>query len=124
MEENRIYYVGIDHGNHLMKTSNNVFENGVEKLAAKSTFSTNTLIYDGDFYKIGEERNNVKDSKIQDDDYFLLTLVALAKECQSGNIPNNAHVVLGVGLPLKQFAMVRKAFLRYLKRGDQPERFR
>lgn len=22
MEENRIYYVGIDHGNHLMKTSN------------------------------------------------------------------------------------------------------
>ncbi len=32
MEEKRIYYVGIDHGNHLMKTSNHVFENGVERL--------------------------------------------------------------------------------------------
>ena len=32
MEEKRIYYVGIDHGNHLMKTSNHVFENGVESL--------------------------------------------------------------------------------------------
>lgn len=25
MEEKRIYYVGIDHGNHLMKTSNTWF---------------------------------------------------------------------------------------------------
>ena len=38
MEENRIYYVGIDHGNHLMKTSNHVFENGVERQAVKPTF--------------------------------------------------------------------------------------
>ncbi len=35
MEEKRIYYVGIDHGNHLMKTSNHVFENGVERQAVK-----------------------------------------------------------------------------------------
>ena len=27
MEENRIYYVGIDHGNHLMKTSNQLVLN-------------------------------------------------------------------------------------------------
>ncbi len=35
MEEKRIYYVGIDHGNHLMKTSNHVFENGVERQAVQ-----------------------------------------------------------------------------------------
>ena len=49
MEENRIYYVGIDHGNHLMKTSNHVFENGVERQAVKPTFQANTLVYDGAF---------------------------------------------------------------------------
>lgn len=103
MEENRIYYVGIDHGNHLMKTSNHVFENGVERQAVKPTFQANTLVYDGAFYKIGEKRNSVKDSKLADDDYYLLTLAALAKECQAGSIPNGARVVLGVGLPLKQF---------------------
>lgn len=36
MEENRIYYVGIDHGNHLMKTSNHVFENGCGKAGCKA----------------------------------------------------------------------------------------
>lgn len=124
MEEKRIYYVGIDHGNHLMKTSNHVFENGVERQAVKPTFQANTLVYDGAFYKIGEKRNSVKDSKLADDDYYLLTLAALAKECQSGNIPNGAGVVLGVGLPLKQFATVRKQFVKYLKRGNQPVHFK
>ena len=47
MEEKRIYYVGIDHGNHLMKSTNHVFENGVERLATKPTFSANTLIFEG-----------------------------------------------------------------------------
>ena len=92
MEEKRIYYVGIDHGNHLMKTSNHVFENGVERQAVKPTFQANTLVYDGAFYKIGEKRNSVKDSKLADDDYYLLTLAALAKECQSGNIPNGTRI--------------------------------
>mgnify|MGYP000419416265 CR=1 FL=1 len=124
MEENRIYYVGIDHGNHLMKTSNHVFENGVERQAVKPTFQANTLVYDGAFYKIGEKRNSVKDSKLADDDYYLLTLAALAKECQAGSIPNGARVVLGVGLPLKQFATVRKQFVKYLKRGNQPVHFK
>lgn len=124
MEEKRVFYVGIDHGNHLMKSANHVFENGVERLAAKPTFSANTLIYEGVFYKIGEKRSSVKDSKLADDDYYLLTLAALAKECQSGAIPNGASVVLGVGLPLKHFATVRKSFVKYLKREQQPVKFR
>ncbi len=124
MEEKRIYYVGIDHGNHLMKTANQVFENGVEKLSTKPTFSANTLIFEGGFYKIGEKRNSVKDSKLEDDDYYFLTLAALAKECQMGTIPNGARVVLGVGLPLKHFATVRKAFVKYLKREQQPVKLR
>ena len=53
-----------------------------------------------------------------------MTLAALAKECQSGNIPNGARVVLGVGLPLKQFATVRKQFVKYLKRGNQSVHFK
>ena len=57
MEENRIYYVGIDHGNHLMKTSNHVFENGVERQAVKPTFQANTLIYDGAFYRRKKKGN-------------------------------------------------------------------
>ena len=40
---NDIYYLGIDHGNHLMKGANHIMENGVEALETKPTFSANTL---------------------------------------------------------------------------------
>lgn len=124
MVENNIYYVGIDHGNHLIKSVDCIFENGVERQASKPTFATNTLVYDGEYYKIGERRNSVKVSKTNDDDYYLLTLATLAKECQCGKIPNGADIVLGVGLPLKHFAMQRKMFVRYLMRDERPVIFR
>lgn len=44
MEEKRIYYVGIDHGNHLMKTSNHVFENGVERQAGEDSLYPRNFI--------------------------------------------------------------------------------
>ena len=43
----------------------------MERQAVKPTFQANTLVYDGAFYKIGEKRNSVKDSKLVDDDYYL-----------------------------------------------------
>ena len=121
---NEIFYLGIDHGNHLMKSSNCIMENGVEALETKPTFSANTLLYEGHFYKVGENRMSVKDSKLDDDDYYLLTLVMIAKEAAIRDIPYGAHIVLGVGMPLKQFATVRKKFVKYLMRDRQPVRFR
>lgn len=121
---NDIYYLGIDHGNHLMKGANHIMENGVEALETKPTFSANTLVYDGHFYKIGESRMNVKDNKLDDDAYYLLTLVLMAKEAITREIPYGAHVILGVGMPLKQFATARKQFVKYLMREKQPVHFR
>lgn len=121
---NEVYYLGIDHGNHLMKGANHIMENGVEALETKPTFQANTLVYDGKFYKVGENRRNVKDSKLEDNDYYLLTLVLMAKESETRKIPYGAHIVLGVGMPLKQFATVRKQFIKYLVRDRRPIHFR
>ncbi|MGI6501620.1 MAG: ParM/StbA family protein [Anaerostipes sp.] len=127
MKENNakeVFYMGIDYGNHLMKGANHIMENGVAALETKPTFATNTLVYDGKFYKVGENRGSVKDSKLDDDDYYLLTLALMAKEAVTRGIPYGAHVILGIGMPLKQFATVRKQFVRYLMRDRQPVRFR
>lgn len=124
MKTNEVYYLGIDHGNHLMKGTNHIMENGVEALETKPTFQANTLVYDGKFYKVGENRGNVKDSKLEDNDYYLLTLVLMAKEADTREISYGAHIVLGVGMPLKQFATVRKQFIKYLMRDRQPIHFR
>ena len=121
---NEVYYLGIDHGNHLMKGANHIMENGVEALETKPTFQANTLVYDGRFNKVGENRGNVKDSKLEDNDYYLLTLVLMAKEAEAREIPYGAHIVLGVGMPLKQFATVRKQFIKYLMRDRRPIHFR
>lgn len=66
----------------------------------------------------------VKDSKLADDDYYILTLAMLAKEMQTREIPQDSHIILAAGMPLKQFSSDRDAFIRYLKRDGQPVSFR
>ena len=118
------YIIGLDHGNHLVKTANHIMQNGVKRLGAKPTFSANTLYYGRAYYKVGEERMPVKDSKLEDDDYYLLTLAMLAKEAAERGIPQGSHIVLAAGMPLKQFSAERDAFIRYLKRDGRPVSFR
>ena len=62
------YIIGLDHGNHLIKTAHHIMPNGVKRLGAKPTFMVNTLYYGRTYYKVGEERMPVKDSKLADDD--------------------------------------------------------
>ena len=118
------YIIGLDHGNHLMKTANHIMQNGVNRLGAKPTFTANTLHYGRAYYKVGEERMPIKDSKLADDDYYILTLTMLAKEMKTREIPQDSHIVLAAGMPLKQFSSERDGFIRYLKRDSQPVGFR
>lgn len=124
MKEETKFIIGLDHGNHLIKTANHIIQNGVKLLGAKPTFAANTLNYDKGFYKVGEDRINVKDSKIADDDYYILTLTMLAKEAKTRELPQGSHIVLAVGMPLKQFSTGRNAFIKYLKRDGQPVSFK
>ncbi len=124
MKRDNRYIIGMDHGNHLIKTASHIMQNGVKRLGAKPTFTANTLNYGRACYKVGEGRMNVKDSKMDDDDYYILTLAMLAKEAKTRGIPQGSHIVLAVGMPLKQFSPERNAFIRYLKRDSQPVSFR
>ncbi|MBD5460693.1 MAG: ParM/StbA family protein [Lachnospiraceae bacterium] len=124
MKSGSRYIIGLDHGNHLIKTANHIMQNGVKRLGAKPTFPANTLNYGKAYYKVGEDRTNVKDSKMADDDYYILTLTMLAKEAKTRGIPQGSHIVLAVGMPLKQFSAERNAFIRYLKRDSQPVSFK
>lgn len=124
MKSTRRYIIGLDHGNHLIKTANHIMPNGVKRLGTKPTFMVNTLNYGRAYYKVGEERTSVKDSKMADDDYYILTLAMLAKEAKTRDIQQGSHIVLAVGMPLKQFSQDRDAFIRYLKRDSQPVSFK
>ncbi len=124
MKNSDRYIIGMDHGNHLVKTASHTMQNGVKRLGAKPTFPANTLYYGRACYKVGEGRMPVKDSKLADDDYYILTLAMLAKEMKTRGIPQGSRIVLAAGMPLKQFSTERDGFVRYLKREGQPVSFR
>lgn len=66
----------------------------------------------GKKYVIGQERMGKQESKMENDNYYLLTLVAIAKEIK--DISKVATVDLAVGVPLTLYGKEKKAFRDYL----------
>ena len=118
MSDRRLLVVGIDHGFSMMKTPHATFENGVEKLGGEATLTNNTLIYQGSYYKVGEGRLPLMQTKTENENYFLLTLAAIAKEMDIYQ-QCKADVILAVGLPFSRFGKEKEDFYRYLLRNEK-----
>ena len=70
--------VPIDHGWANMKTEQDVFTSGVSEITTEPALFNDVLEYNNKYYKIGGKRLEVKEDKVHDDNYYLLTLVATA----------------------------------------------
>lgn len=110
---NRIEVIGIDHGWSMMKTASQVFVTGVKEITTTPALYGDTLEYAGKFYKVGTNRQEVKDTKVEDDSFYFLTLAAVAKELARRGL-REAKVFLAVGLPLTRFGKERNGFIKYL----------
>lgn len=118
INDKNLLVVGVDHGFCLMKTPHFIFENGVKQLGGESTLPTNTLEYCGEFFKVGEGRLPMMDVKTSDDNYFRLTLAAIAKEMDVYQ-QKRCEVILAVGLPFSRFAREKDDFRKYLLREGE-----
>ncbi len=118
INDKKLLVVGVDHGFSMMKTPHATFENGVEKLGGEATLSNNTLVYEGNYYKVGEGRLPLMEKKTENDNYFLLTLAAVAKEMVVYH-QSEANVVLAVGLPFSRFGKEKMEFKSYLLRQGE-----
>ena len=83
--------IGIDHGYGNMKTATRCFPSGVARYEKEPIFQNNLLVYNGMYYQIGEEHKEFCAEKTQDDDYYVLTLAAIARELE-GKGMNSAKV--------------------------------
>lgn len=110
--------IGIDHGYGNMKTRHTVFKSGVKCYASEPAIASNVLEYDGKYYVIGESHKVFIANKNEDDDYYILTLAAIAKELAFRNI-STADVLLAVGLPLNWLSNQRQGFKDYLMRNSE-----
>ena len=77
---NAVHIIGVDHGYGNIKTANCCFPTGVESSDTEPTFKQDILIYEGRYYQIGIGHKEYAAEKIMDQDYYVLTLAAIARE--------------------------------------------
>ena len=109
--------IGIDHGYGNIKTANHVFRTGVLKHDAEPLFTKNLLVYDGRYYTIGEGHKEFTPEKQIDEDYYVLTLAAIAMELHSVG-KTDADVFIAAGLPLTWTNGQKSEFAAYLTKNN------
>ena len=116
MSDNNAIAIGIDHGWSHIKTRNSCFVSGVGELGGEPMVWDNILEYNGKYYRIGGDRLKVQEDKVCNENYYLLTLAAVAKELKVRGL-KESHVVLAVGLPIGRFGAEKKSFINYLSKN-------
>lgn len=113
MHANKLEVIGIDHGWSMMKTVSQVFITGAREIRTEPAVFDDVLELDGRYYKIGTQRQEVKDTKTEDESFLILTYASIAKELRRRG-KTDAEVFLAVGLPLTRFGSEKTDFVKYL----------
>ena len=106
--------IGVDHCYAAMKTAHFSFHTGLVAHEHEPYTLSNVLEYGGKYYVVGSGRQPLQKDKTQTEDYYLLTLAAIAKELAYRNAGTAADIHLAAGLPLTSFGRDKKAFRDYL----------
>lgn len=112
--------IGIDHGYYAIKTKQVCFPTGIIRYEYEPYTMQNVLQYRGEYYVCGTGRQTLVKDKTANDNYYLLTLTALAQEIRKRKGERTAKVVLAAGLPLTGFGREKQKFKEYLFRKEQP----
>ena len=107
--------LGVDNGYGNVKTAHRVFPTGIVKCDSEPVLSKEYIEYDGAYYIIGEGHKGFVADKQEDDDTYIMTLAAIAKELETRGL-TEARIHLAVGLPLKWVQAQRESFKKYLTR--------
>jgi len=110
--------IAVDHGYGNMKTANTVTPTGIKAYETEPIFTGNILEYNGIYYRIGEGHKEFIPDKAMDEEYYLLTLMAIARELTVFSI-READVHLAAGLPLTWIRTQREAFRSYLLQNPE-----
>lgn len=110
--------IAVDHGYGNIKTANTVTSTGITAYETEPIFTGNILEYNGTYYRIGEGHKEFIQDKAMDEDYYLLTLMAVARELNVFSI-QEADVHLAAGLPLTWIRNQREEFRSYLLQNPE-----
>ena len=117
--------IAIDHGYYAIKTRNCSFPAGITPFGDRELYTRqNVLTFGGCFFVCGSGRQPIQRDKTANDNYYLLTLAAIAQELQARGAPREGSVTIAAGLPLTSYGREKPAFRKYLLRNaGQPSEF-
>ena len=110
------FIIGVDHGYGNIKTANHCFQTGIVASNTEPIFTKNMLVYQDKYYLIGEGHKEFLPDKVKDDEYYLLTLAAIAMELKDANL-YEADIIIAAGLPLTWSGVQKQQFAAYLKQN-------
>ena len=122
---NEMYVIGIDHGYGNMKTANCCFPTGVMKSETEPIFTGDLLKWNGMYYSIGVGHKEFTADKFLDEDYYALTLAAIARELRREHITEakvfsaseRLSSLILRGNPLKPLTTDRKEKVIWIKQN-------
>ena len=121
----KIKVIAVDNGWQQTKSKNYSFKSGLARGETSSGIGDgDILVFEGKHYIIASESMPHKPDKTIDDDHFILTLFAIAKELTHDNMDfladlnkNGAtEIELVVGLPPKDYQRQKEGFAKYFQR--------
>ena len=117
--------IGIDHGYYAIKTAHCSFPAGLTSYGEHEPYTRQGLLeFGGCFFVCGSGRQPIQRDKTANDNYYLLTLAAIAKEIQQRGLPPECSVRIAAGLPLTSFGRDKPKFRDYLLRSNQPVNYK
>ena len=116
--------IGVDHGYSSIKTPHFTFHAGVVAYDYEPYTRKDVLEYGGKYYVVGSGRQPLQEDKTLTEDYYLMTLAALAKEIAFRHMDRVSRVHVAAGLPLTRYGPESEQFQNYLLRNRQPVSFR
>ena len=112
--------IGIDHGYGNIKTANHCFPTGITAHDSEPLFTKDMLTYNGKYYLIGEGHKEFLPEKQNDEDYYILTLAAIATELTDEGL-TEADIIFAAGLPLTWTSGQKADFAAYLSKNKEVE---
>lgn len=106
--------IGIDHGYYAIKTRHCSFPAGLTAYGSHEPYTRQGLLeFGGCFFVCGTGRQPIQRDKTTNDNYYLLTLAALAQEIRSRGAPTECTVRIAAGLPLTSYGWDKPKFRSY-----------
>lgn len=110
--------LAVDHGYGNIKTANTVFSNGFVVRDTEPVMSTDYLYYGGKYYVLDQGYKNYTKDKVMDNDFYILTVAAVAKELYLRNV-RCEKIHLAVGVPLKWMDSQKESFKEYMLQNSE-----